>query len=396
MLDVLRGIALAGILVINAMSIMAVKGSTPAFTFDLSFQDRLLQDAILFFIESKFFTLFSLLFGIGFAIQIHSAERQSQNFLPRISRRMFALMIFGLAHIALLWDGDILVIYAITGSLLIAFRRTSFTNVKRWVICLLAIPGILVLAIFVFTLLWRLTPEGAAALNASDSEIATQFNDLGPTQQLLQADFFQAVGIKIASYLDLLGLLVSRIPTVLAMFLIGLYLGKSNFISEIKNKTAALTKMRFGGLAVGFALMGLIVASTKFLPATSGLVAIIEDQYLAGPVLCLGFAAAITLSYLKNPTRKIFAAFAAVGRMALTNYLSQSLVLTFLAYGWGLGLATSLGGYAVLGIAIALYCAQIAVSHIWLKRFEYGPLEWAWRCVTYWKFLPLTRQLKAE
>lgn len=395
-LDVLRGFALAGILIINAMSIMAVKGSTPAFTVDLSWPDRLLQDLILFFIESKFFTLFSLLFGIGFAIQIQSADRQGQGFLPRISRRMSALLIFGLAHIALLWDGDILVIYAITGTLLIAFRKTSFRSLKRWVISLLAVPGLLVLIVFVVTLVLRVTPEGAAALNQSDSEIAKQFSNIGSTQQLLDATFFQAISIKIASYLDLFSLLVSRIPTVLAMFLIGLYLGKSNFIREIQDKTVVLKKVRSRGLVVGFVLMGLIVASTKFLPATSGLVAIIEDQYLAGPILCLGFAAAMALAYLKNPNHKVFAAFSTVGRMALTNYLSQSLVLTFLAYGWGLGLASSLGGYQALAIAVALYCVQIILTHLWLKKFAFGPMEWVWRCVTYWQFLPLTRQLKAE
>jgi uncharacterized protein len=395
-LDVLRGFALAGILVINAMSIMAVKGSTPAFTVELSWPDRLLQDLILFFIESKFFTLFSLLFGIGFAIQIQSADRQGQGSLPRISRRMSALLIFGLAHIALLWDGDILVIYAVTGSLLILFRNKSFRSLKRWVISLLAVPGLLVLLVFVATLVLRLTPEGAAALNDSDSEIAKQFGNLGSTQQLLDSNFVQAIGVKITSYLDLLSLLASRIPTVLAMFLIGLYLGKSNFIREIKDKTAILKKVRFWGLLVGFLLMGLILASTKFLPATTGLVAIIEDQYLAGPILCLGFAAALALAYLKNPNRKVFPAFSTVGRMALTNYLSQSLVLTFLAYGWGLGLASSLGGYQVLAIASALYCVQITLTHLWLKKFAFGPLEWVWRCVTYWRILPLSGKAKGE
>ena len=136
-LDVLRGFALAGILIINAMSILAVKGSTPAFTVDIPIADRTLQDLILFFVESKFFTLFSLLFGIGFAIQVQSAEKQGNAFLPRISRRMAGLLIFGLLHILLLWDGDILVIYAITGTLLILFRKTTYSRIRKWVVSLL-------------------------------------------------------------------------------------------------------------------------------------------------------------------------------------------------------------------------------------------------------------------
>ena len=390
-LDVLRGFALAGILVINAMSIMAVRGSTPAFTVDIGVTERILQDLILFFIESKFFTLFSLLFGIGFAIQIQSADRQGRAFIPRMSRRLVALLLFGLSHIVLLWDGDILVIYALTGALLIAFRNVSFKNLKRWVIALLAVPGGLVLVVFLLTLLLRLTPEGSAALSASDAEIASSFSNLGSTQALLDANFVGAIGVKIASYLDLVGLLFSRIPTVLAMFLIGLYLGRSNVIRELSTNRELLKKVRFWCLTIGLVVMASIVASTKFLPPTSALVAIIEDQYIAGPILCLGFASALTLAYLNHSQQKIFSALSVVGRMALTNYLSQSLVLTFLAYGWGLGLASSLSGFQVLAIALALFLSQVVMSHLWLRVFAYGPLEWVWRCITYWKWMPIRK-----
>ena len=133
--------------------------------------------------------------------------------------------------------------------------------------------------------------------------------------------------------------------------------------------------------------MFLIVAGTKFLPTVSALVAIIEDQYLAGPILCLGYASAISLSYLKNSQLRIFGFFSKVGRMALTNYLTQSLVLTLLSYGWGLGLALKLNGFQVLGLSIVLFISQVIFSSFWLKKFKYGPLEWIWRCITYWKLV---------
>ncbi|NBU32618.1 MAG: DUF418 domain-containing protein [Actinobacteria bacterium] len=390
-LDVLRGFALAGILIINAMSILAVKGSTPAFTIDIPSIDRLLQDAILFFVESKFFTLFSLLFGIGFAIQIQSAERQGTAFIPRISRRMIGLLVFGLLHIALLWDGDILVIYAITGSILIAFRTCSNRTIRRWVIGLLAVPGVLVFLVFCTTLVVRLTEAGAEALSQSDQSLAQEFANTAATQKLVESGFFEATSVRVQSYMDLLPLLLSRIPTVLAMFLIGLYLGRSNFIRELPQKSELLKRIRFWGLSLGFSLMLLIVLATKFLPATSALVAIIEDQYLAGPILCLGYAAAMTLAYLRNPNRKLFIGFATVGRMALTNYLTQSLILTGLAYGWGFGLAMQLSGPQVLLISVVLFVTQILVSRLWLSKFGFGPLEWIWRCITYWRIFPITK-----
>ncbi|NCV78123.1 MAG: DUF418 domain-containing protein, partial [Burkholderiaceae bacterium] len=303
------------------MSILAVKGSTPAFTVDIPSADRALQDLILLFIESKFFTLFSLLFGIGFAIQIQSAEKQGSAFLPRISRRMAGLLLFGILHIVLLWDGDILVIYAITGTLLIAFRKTSFSRIRKWAIGLLAIPGVLVLVIFVYTLVARWTVAGAETFAKSDKSLAKEFANTEAIQKLLENGFIGGIGERINTYIELSPLLISRIPTVLAMFLIGLYLGRSYFIRVLPEKMEILKKVRFWGLTIGFTLMLLIVSGTKFLPTVSALVAIIEDQYLAGPILCLGYAAALTISFLNNPNRKIYRYFAKVGRMALTNYL---------------------------------------------------------------------------
>ena len=151
-LDVLRGVALGGILVINAMSILAVKGSTPAFTVAIPPLERALQDAILFFVESKFFTLFALLFGVSFAIQMDSAQRQGVAFLPRIARRLGALLVCGLAHVLLLWEGDILVIYALTGTVLVAARNITPRASTRWIIGLLAVPAALVFLAFVMSL----------------------------------------------------------------------------------------------------------------------------------------------------------------------------------------------------------------------------------------------------
>jgi uncharacterized protein len=302
---------------------------------------------------------------------------------------MFGLLIFGLLHILLLWDGDILVIYAITGTFLIAFRKTAFSRIKKWVIGLLAVPGVLVLIIFIYTLIARLSSAGSASFAKSDASLANEFANTESTQKLLQNTFVQGITERIHTYLDLSPLLFSRIPTVLAMFLIGLNLGRSNFIRTLPEKVELLKKVRFWGLTIGLTLMMLIVAATKFLPAVSALIAIIEDQYFAGPILCLGYASALTLSFLNNPNRRIYTYFSRVGRMALTNYLTQSLVLTFISYGWGLGYALHLNGFQVIGICVGLFAIQVILSDMWLRKFSYGPLEWVWRCITYWKILSI-------
>jgi len=391
-LDGLRGFALAGIVVINAMSILAVKGSTPAFTVDIPVADRALQDLILLLVESKFFTLFSLLFGVSFAIQIASAERRGVRFLPRISRRLLALLIFGLLHVCLLWDGDILVVYAVTGALLIGMSRLSVAAARRWIVGLLGIPATLVLLGFAGSVLARKNPGAASALAQADKGIADEFANISAAQRLLDAGYIDSIGDRLHTYIDLAPLLLSRTPTVLAMFLLGLQLGRSDFFQAPDRHVALLRRCRKYGLSVGLTLMVLIVTATKFLPPVSGLLALIEDQYLAGPILCIGFAAALVLAYLKRPERRVFAHFAAVGQMALTNYLGQSLVLVALASGWGLGLATQLSGFEVIGIVAALYCGQVALSTLWLRHFAYGPLEWIWRCATYWRPLSIVRR----
>lgn len=390
-LDVLRAIALGGILLINAMSILAVKGSTPAFTVDVPWAERALQDAILFFVESKFFTLFSLLFGISFAIQIGSAQRQGATFLPRMARRLLALLVFGMLHIAFLWDGDILVIYAVTGSVLIAMRNLSDRALRRWVIGLLAVPATLVLLAFIASLVARATEAGAAALGSGDLEVAASFADTSGTQALLDATFVGGIGERVGTYLELLPLLASRIPTVLAMFLIGLMVGRSDFLTDLPARAPLLRRARNVTFGIGLPIMALIVLGTKVLPTTSALIAIIEDQYITGPLLCLGLASTIALAWIRRPDLRVFAWIRPMGQMALTNYLSQSLVMTSIAYGWGLGLALRLSGFAVLGLSIALYVAQVLVSTIWLRHFRYGPAEWVWRCVTYGRMMPLRR-----
>jgi uncharacterized protein len=146
------------------------------------------------------------------------------------------------------------------------------------------------LIILAYTLIARLSPSGSESFAKSDASLAKEFANTQATQTLLQNRFLQGIGERIHTYLELSPLLFSRIPTVLAMFLLGLYLGRSGVIRRLPDEVETLRKVRFWGLSIGLTSMALILAGTKLLPTVSALVAIIEDQYLAGPILCLGYA----------------------------------------------------------------------------------------------------------
>ncbi|MFM2152446.1 MAG: hypothetical protein RL199_881, partial [Pseudomonadota bacterium] len=378
--------ALAGILVINATTIFAVRGSIPGFFIPIPAAERLLQDLILVLIESKFFTLFSLLFGIGFSLQMKSAERQGTAFLPRIGRRLLALLGFGALHAALLWEGDILVIYAFVGMLLIPFRRCSTRTLTRWSVGLLAVPAVGVVLVTAGSLLARLDPALATSLGSWDSRIVSGFERVFVQPALGTMGFRELVPLRWAAYLEVLPLLVSRVPSVLAMFLLGLVVERTGMVADIRSHRVLLGRVRRAGLLLGFALMASILGGLKALPTTSAFALLLLDQYVLGPVLSLGYAATVALWVLDAGSSRLGRGVGAAGRMALTNYLTQSVCLTFVAYGWGLGRYATWGGYRVLGLCALVYLGQVVLSRLWLRHFAFGPLEWVWRSVTYGRF----------
>lgn len=388
LLDSLRGFALFGIVIINGMSIMSAPGSPPAVFTDIAPAERALQEIVLFLIESKFFTIFSLLFGIGFAIQMGSAQRAGDDFTARILRRFGALFLFGFAHVALLWDGDILMVYAVTGLLLLPFRDRRTMTILRWVAGLLIVPTVAVIAALVVTTLIR---SGASLdpLAAADAEFANALTDPAAAAELARSGYFALVPSRLSEYAAVVPLLLSRVPTVLAMFLLGLLIGRSDFLRTLDRRRDLLKRTTAIGLGAGSAVMLLIVVLTRTLPPLSAIIALLLDQYLAGPLMALGYAAGIALLYSCGRGMRLWRLLAPVGRMALTNYLMQSLMLTFFAFGWGLGLAGQWSGYSVLALCVGIFAVQILYSRIWLTRFDYGPMEWLWRCITYWRLVPL-------
>ena len=177
--------------------------------------------------------------------------------------------------------------------------------------------------------------------------------------------------------------MLTRVPTVLAMFLLGLYVGKKGILHDTRAHRGLLRAARAWGLGLGLPASLLVTLGYAFLPPASAIVALAFDQALAGPILCLGYGATLALA-ANDPARlRLLHPLAMTGRMALSNYLLQSLVCALIFDGYALSLAGKVAPTAAIVLAAAIFMLQMALSCWWLNRFRFGPMEWLWRLLTY-------------
>jgi uncharacterized protein len=186
--------------------------------------------------------------------------------------------------------------------------------------------------------------------------------------------------------------LLFQAPPILALFLLGLYAGKRGILHDPAAHTTLLRRVRFWGLSLGLLLSLLVVLVETQLSILSAALAPLLNLSLAGPILSMGYAATIMLLAQHERWRARLAPLGAAGRMALTNYLLQSLICTTIFYGYGLGLFGRIGAAAGIGLTLMIYALQIPFSVWWLRRFRFGPMEWLWRSLTYGQVQPLRQQ----
>lgn len=397
--DIARGFALFGILIIN-ITVFASPGTVPVLNQTGTWTDRLVGALLLTFVESKFFTLFSFLFGIGFAIQLLRAERKQTSsadenrFVTFFRRRLFFLGLFGVAHIVLLWEGDILLLYAVVGLLLIPFRKRSLKTIRRWIIGLIGVPLVLYTLLFLGSSIARFTPA-AGDLALADAEVITLFAEARVTGVATYSnpDAGAILTKRVGDYVTTTAfLLATRIPTVLAMFLLGLYIGRSGILYKLADHQPLLRRARSIGLIGGLGLGTLIGIGSLFLPPVTAFTTAFFNQALAGPLTAIGYASALVLLVQNSRNPALFAPLQAYGRMALTNYLLHSIICTTLYYGYGFGLVGKIPPVGNVLIAVIINVVLIGFSMLWLRWFTFGPMEWLWRSLNYQKIQPIRIQ----
>jgi uncharacterized protein len=395
LLDVLRGFAIFGILLANMFAFSGYMFAEMAGA-DLSGYWGAAADGVVTFlihvlVDGKFYSLFSFLFGIGFAVQMLRAQEKGFPFVPLFARRLLVLLLLGLAHAIFLWPGDILSIYAFVGFFLLLFRNASDRVLLIGAMVLLALPVVQYSTMVIISLqTMPVVPDPAAEAGrgAFFGGILRAFGS-GSYGEILEAN----VGILFGGrYPDLI--FTGRFFKVLAMFLVGFYVGRKRIFEHLPAYVPLFRRVAGWGLALGLAAnlgMALLIPTGAYYGLQP--LGILESLAYAGgvPALCLFYVAGISLLHLHPAWRSKLAVFAPVGRMALSNYLLQTVVCLLIFYSFGLGFMGRVGVAGGTLLAIGIYALQIPLSALWLRHFRYGPAEWLWRTLTYGRLQPFRR-----
>jgi uncharacterized protein len=398
-LDVLRGLAVGGILIGNMQWFSGYGMMPPAIAAQGGLADQLTHFLVHFFVEGKFYSIFSFLFGFGFALQIARAGERGDTKATLFKRRLCWLLIIGLVHAYLLWAGDILSIYALMGFVLILFRRKTDGALLRWAFALMLIPILTYILLYILFAAF-VSPEAVASINAGQ---AAMWNE--GVKKVQQSGYLQTISDFNLQYIvgRYAGLILEmRLPKILAMFLLGFYAYRRGFFQNLSGHQPFIRRVLIYGLILGLvgnlAFAALAGKEAVIPPTPAGMAGVISYAF-GVPALALGFIALIAALWQKAAWRKALALLAPVGRMALTNYLMQTVICVFIFYGYGFGQFGKVGALAATLIALAIFLFQILTSALWLKYFSYGPMEWIWRQLTYRQRLNLRlkpRETEAE
>lgn len=389
-LDALRAFALLGIFISHVPGFSGFEFMTAAeqAALDRFGANEWLHTALQFFVDGKFFSLFSLLFGIGFAVQMESAMRGGRNFARHFSRRLAILLAIGAAH-APIWYGDILKDYALIGFLLLL--------TARWSPAAIAVAAV---AVLLLRVAWPLIIWMVVAQTAPLEAGANPKGDFFALNQTFAGT--DAVAVFMAN-LELLRLKALQMVyegkaiSILAMFLLGAYIGKRHLYRDLASH-APLLRTVFAVSApigiIGNALLVPIDAVTPTYPPSPMWVVQHMLFAVAVPAMTLAYASGFALLWTQRSSGML-RALCPAGRMALTTYVSQTLIGVAVFYGIGLGMRGTFGLAECVAFALAIFALQCAVSALWLTLFRFGPLEWLWRRATYGTPLPMLRRQPA-
>ena len=390
-LDVLRGFALLGILAMNIRAMAAPFGAYmyPYAYFDFTGANRAAYIFTSVVFDLKMMGLFSMLFGAG--VVLYAAKPTESGAPPRglWFRRMFWLLVIGLVHAYLIWDGDILVPYALCGILLLWWvRRLPAWALAAGALVLLAGGALLTIG---HGIAWTSMPE---AERAKELEMWMPTREQTSKQLTTMLGSYGQVVTHRASFVFMaqtMYFLLFFFWRVGGMMLLGMALYKSGFLDGRRQPAHyALVAATCLPLGLALAWYGTVALERVRFAMPERTTADLWN-YVGSVFVSVGYAALLILAVKGGLLGRLRKALAAVGQMAFSNYLFDSLITSLIFLGWGLGLAGRLDYAQQLLFVAAVWTFQLVVSPIWLRQYRFGPAEWLWRSLTYWKRQPMRR-----
>ncbi len=390
-LDVLRGFAVLGILVMNiqAFSMVGAAYFNPTAYGDLTGLNHLVWLLSHLFFDMKFMSIFSMLFGAGIVLMADRMEARGRKPASVHYRRTVILILMGAAHAWLLWTGDILYAYGMCGLLVFLFRKKEAKT-----LIILGLTSVAVASVFSFGAQFTMDvwPEesvtGMAKFWApTQDQIAAELEAFrGGWSAQNEYRFFLALQMQTGAFLSSLSWRAG------GMMLLGMGLYKLGVFSA-GLAAATYKKMILAAVLIG---LPLVVCGIGFQTSTgwaleTGFFGGLQFNYWGSILVALGWVGAMMLFCQSGAGSWLYRSLAATGQMALTNYLTQTLICTTLFYGHGFGLYGHVERSGQILIVFAVWVVQLLWSPWWLARFRFGPFEWLWRSLTYMRMQPLRR-----
>ncbi len=392
-IDALRGFSLAGIVIVHFVENF-IGSAVPQNVLEglhVGPMDYAVDGFIAIFLRGKFFALFSFLFGLSFFIQMDNGQQRGKHFGPRFLWRLLILLLIGGLH-HMFYRGDILTVYALLGIFLIPFYKLG----NKWVLGCTALLFLGLGRFMVFAITqgdYIFSPGG---IMPDDPEALTYFNII--QHGSLREIFVSNSTIGHLNKLEFQLGVFSRGYLTFGFFLLGLYAGRIGFFLKMKENKKLIKKVLIGSIILF--VISIVITALIFMQlgedvtfdnwtAMAGLTAFDLNNIAMTFILITLFV----MLYKKVKGQKWLGKFAPYGRMALTNYVFQSLLGTFLFFGWGLGYLVELRNSYTFLISILVILGQMILSKWWLNKFQYGPLEWLWRSITFFKWYPFLKRM---
>jgi uncharacterized protein len=400
LLDVLRGFALFGVFFSNVNMWFSGRIFLPpdrGKALTASPVNTVAEYLFGFFVFGKFITIFSFLFGLGFAIQMGRAEDRGASIVPLYCRRLGAMMLIGLTHLFALWYGDVLSFYAVVGLSLLLFRKRSDRSLLFWGFGFAIVAPLLASAAERFLPLLTSSREAvaASAKAATEKFMAERASALAGFESSSYLTAIRANAVYFWEGFFIRPVMLPLTAATLGKFLLGLYAGRRRLFHEPEQNLRLFRRLLIWGLVAG--VLGSSIQAVvrylfvhKMIQGDTPWRLVMHLPQAAGFVgLAMGYVSAITLLFQRPRVRRLLLLLAPAGRMALTNYLAQTVISMLVFYGFGLGLIGKLGPLPCLAITVFVFGIQMITSRIWLSRFRFGPAEWVWRSLTYRRAQPM-------